>query len=57
MDLVVAAAGIIQSTAGNGDDLVAYGNEVMDVNVKGVMSTIFPFIPKMKVCIPFSVVL
>lgn len=54
---MIAAAGIIQSTAGNGNDLVAYGNEVMDVNVKGVMNTIFPFIPKMKVCVPFSVVL
>ena len=49
MDLVVAAAGIIESTASHQGNQLEYANEVMDVNVKGVINTIFPFIPKMEV--------
>lgn len=49
MDLVIAAAGIIRSTASNSNTLDEYMNECIDVNVKGVMNTILPFIPQMKV--------
>ena len=49
VDLVVAAAGIIESTASNGSNMGDYMNECIDVNVKGVMNTIIPFIPQMKV--------
>lgn len=47
--MVIAAAGIIKSTAVNGSNLGDYMNECIDVNVKGVMNTIIPFIPQMKV--------
>lgn len=48
IDLVIAAAGIIRSTASNPDDIEDYMSECIDVNVKGVMNTILPFLPRMK---------
>lgn len=48
IDLVIAAAGIIRSTSNTPEDPMAYMDECIDVNVKGVMNTILPFVPKMK---------
>ena len=57
VDLVVAAAGIIQSTAKHGDDQLGYMNECIDVNVKSTMNTIMPFVPQMQVLLCSIVVL
>ena len=48
IDLVIAAAGIIRSTSKSPENQIDYMNECIDVNVKGVMNTILPFVPKMK---------
>lgn len=48
IDLVIATAGIIRSTSNTPEDPMAYMDECIDVNVKGVMNTILPFVPKMK---------
>lgn len=50
VDLVICNAGIYRTTAKNGDSIIDYANEAVDINLKGVMNTILPFIPKMKVC-------
>lgn len=47
---MICNAGIYRTTAKNGDSIIDYANEAVDINLKGVMNTILPFIPKMKVC-------
>lgn len=47
---MISNAGIIESTATNGENVIDYANEAIEVNMKGVMNTILPFILKMKVC-------
>ena len=54
MDLIISNAGVIESTATCGSNIVDYANEAVDVNMKGVLNTILPFIPKMKVIVGSS---
>ena len=45
---MISNAGVIESTATHGNNFLDYANEAVDVNMKGVLNTILPFIPKMK---------
>lgn len=47
LDLVIANAGISAGT-GKGGESKAQALEIMDVNVHGVLNTIFPILPRMK---------